>query len=49
MGDTVWWSCPECGSYAEMTDETVGFAVSCPDCQDPMVAQWVWEEAHSAA
>jgi hypothetical protein len=50
MGDTVWWSCPECGSYAELSaEESIGFAIACPDCQDPMVPQWRWEDTHSAA
>ncbi|WP_176921503.1 hypothetical protein [Pseudonocardia oroxyli] len=49
MSDTVWWSCPECGSYAEMSgEETAGFAVECPDCPNPMVSQWVWDEPNAA-
>ncbi|GAA4556618.1 hypothetical protein [Pseudonocardia xishanensis] len=50
MGDSAWWSCPECGSYAELSaEETVGFTVECPDCRGSMVSQWVWEETSTAA
>jgi hypothetical protein len=43
---TVWWSCAECGSYAELpADETVGFEIGCPDCPGAMSEQWEWDAA----
>jgi hypothetical protein len=44
MGDTLWWSCAACGSYAELPAvESEGFDIPCPDCRSPMTAQWFWE------
>ncbi|MHA6795940.1 hypothetical protein ACVGVM_20855 [Pseudonocardia bannensis] len=41
-----WWTCPECGSVAELPGaDTAGYEVSCPDCSGPMIEQWQWEYA----
>ncbi|MEU7811009.1 hypothetical protein [Pseudonocardia sp. NPDC049154] len=45
MSDTLWWSCAACGSYAELpAEESEGFDIGCPDCRDPMTAQWFWDD-----
>ncbi|BBG04038.1 hypothetical protein C8E95_2393 [Pseudonocardia autotrophica] len=44
--EVSWCRCPGCGTEAELPAvETVGIAVPCPDCTDPMVPEWTWESA----
>jgi len=50
MGDTVWWSCAGCGSYAELPAvESEGFDLTCPDCAAELVPQWVWDDREPSA
>ncbi|GAA1860520.1 hypothetical protein GCM10009836_45850 [Pseudonocardia ailaonensis] len=49
MGDTVWWSCAGCGSYAELpAEESEGFDITCPDCAADMTPQWTWDDRQAA-
>ena len=49
MGDTVWWSCATCGSYAELpAEESTGFDLACPDCPGELTPQWIWEDRQAA-
>lgn len=44
--EVAWCHCAGCGAEAELpAEETTDVTVPCPDCADPMVAEWSWETA----